>query len=281
MPALGPILTATLKKYGLEGLTSWASNALTLGLSEPEILLQLEEQPAYKTAFPEIEARQKRARDLGISLPPISPDFIIDYRASARQLMRSWGVPVGFWDSNADFGKWIVEDKSLDEMNFVLELASKRVYRAAPEVRQMFDELTGGNGDQALFTFFLDHTRAPTVLEEMVEQAEIGGAARRFGFQLERDRIEELATYNISYGEATQGFASLDETRGLFEESLFEEGVDYTIGEEGVSAVFGLGGGAAEKLKQRAGARTAQTAGSAGGIREERGATSLGGAGRR
>jgi hypothetical protein len=155
------------------------------------------------------------------------------------------------------------------------------VHQAAPEVRGLFDELTGANGDQALFAMFLDPTKAPTVLEDMVQKAEVGGAARRFGFQLETERIDELARYNITYNQATEGFASLDEMRGLFDESLFEEGIDYTAAGEGTAAVFGIGGGAAEKLTRRAQTREAQTKGSAGGIQEERGAISLGGAGRR
>jgi hypothetical protein len=248
---------------------------------EAEFVNALYDHPVFKTAFPEIEARQKRAKDLGISLPPISADDVINYRSSARQLLRSWGVPTGMWDSNADISNWIIGDVSLDELNTRLDLASTRVYTAPPEVRQMFDELTGNNGDQALFAMFLDEKKAPTVLEEMVQQAEAGGAARRFGFDLGRSTIEELARYNIDYGQAVEGFGQLDEMRGLFTESMLEEGVDFEAEREGVEAAFGLGGGATEKLKQRAGARTAQTAGSSGGAREERGATSLGGAGRR
>jgi hypothetical protein len=279
--ALGPQLAALLQRYGLEGLTKWASDALIQGLSQEEIVLQLYDQPTFKTAFPEIEARQQRAKTLGISLPPISADDVLSYRSTARQLLRSYGVPTGLWDSNADIAEWIIGDVSLDELNSRLDIASTRVYQAAPEVRAMFDELTGANGDQALFAMFLDPAKAPTILEDMVQQAEIGGAARRFGFQLERERIEDVARYNISYGQAIEGFASLDEQRGLFEESLFEEGIDYTVSEEGTAAVFGLGGGAAEKLQRRAETRQAQTAGGRGGLTEERGATSLGGAGRR
>jgi len=279
--ALGPMLTTLLKRYGLEGLTNWASDAVVRGLSPEEIEVALYDRPEFKAAFPELEGRQKRASDLGISLPPISAEDVINYRSQARQMMRSWGVPPNMWDTNADIANWIIGDVSLEELASRMELASTRVQQAAPEVRQMFDELTGYRGDQALFTVFLDPTKAPTILEDWVQQAEFGGAARRFGFELERDRIEDVARYNISYGQAIEGFGQLDEMRGLFDESMFEEGIDYEAEEEGVAAAFGLEGGASEKLKRRAEARTAQTAGSAGGTIEERGATSLGGAGRR
>jgi hypothetical protein len=276
-----PELVAILKRYGLDSLSAWAADAVVRGLSEAEVVQQLYDRPEFKAAFPEIEARQKRAADQGISLPPISADDVITYRSSARQMMRSWGVPAGLWDSNADIANFIIGDVSLDELNQRLELGSVRVYRAPPEVRAMFDELTGNHGDQALHALFLDPDKAPTVLEKWVREAEFGGAARRFGFQLERERIEDVARYGISYNQAVEGFASLDEMRGLFDESMFEEGIDFTVGEEGVAAAFGTEGGAAEKLQRRAGTRVAQTKGTSGGVQEERGATSLGGAGRR
>lgn len=280
-PAPSPVaLKALLDRYGLGSLAAWADQVLIQNLSEEEILLQLYDRPEFKAAFPEIEARQKRAMDEGISLRPISAEDVINMRSTYRQMLRSYSAPPGLWDSNDDFFQWIVGDKSPSEVEFQLKLATERVYQAAPEVRQMFDELTGNQGDTALFAFFLDDQKAPAVLEEMVQQAEAGGAARRFGFNLSRPRIEELAAYNVDYGQALTGFAQLDEMRGLFEETLYEA-VDYKAEEEGVEATFGLGPGAAEKLQRRAGERTAQTAGAAGGVREERGATSLGGAGRR
>jgi hypothetical protein len=276
-----PELVSLLKRYGLESMASWAADAVVRGLSEEEIVQQLYDHPTFKAAFPEIEARQKRAETEGISLPPISADDVINYRAGARQLFRSWGVPQGLWDTNADIAEFLVGDVSLDELNQRIERRAVRVTQGAPEVRQMFDELTGYHGDEALFALFLDPERSVTLLDKWVQEAEFGGAARRFGFQVERSRIEDVARYGLTYGQSVEGFASLDEMRGLFDESLFEEGIDYTVGEEGISAAFGLGGGAAEKLEKRAGARTAQTRGATGGIQEERGATSLGGAGRR
>jgi hypothetical protein len=278
---LGAYLDQLLSRTGLESLAPWVLEMILSGASPEQIELDLEDQPAFKAAFPEVAARQARAKELGISLPPISALDVIDYRSQARQMMRSWGVPPGMWDSNADIATWIIGDVSLDELNGRMELASTRVMQAPPEVRAMFDELTGFHGDQALFTMFLDPEKAPPILEDWVQKAEFGGAARRFGFQLERDRIEEAARYNISYGQAIEGFGALDEMRSLFDESIFEEGVDFTVEEEGISAVFGLEGGATEKLKRRAETRTAQTAGGSGGITEERGVTSLGGAGRR
>jgi len=275
-----PTVKALLDRYGLGSLAEWATGVIIDDMSEDEFQNLLYDRPEFKAAFPEIEGRQQRAKQLGISMTPISPEDVIAYRSGYRQLLRSYSVPPNLWDSNADIAEQIIGDKSLDEINAGLELVSKRVHLAAPEVRSMFDELTGNNGDTALFLMFLNPTQAPAALEEMVEQAEIGGAARRFGFNPTRDRIEQLALYNIDYGQATEGFAQLDEVRGLFDESLFEN-VDYSAEEEGASAVFGIGGGAAEKLKQRAETRTAQTAGGSGGLQEERGATSLGGAGRR
>jgi hypothetical protein len=90
-----------------------------------------------------------------------------------------------------------------------------------------------------------------------------------------------LEQQNLTYEEVSQGFSVLDTQRALFEETLGEEGEDYQVGEEGVEAVFGLEGGAAEKLRRRGESRTASTKGGGGIAIEERGATGFGSAGQR
>lgn len=278
--ALGPMLTSLLARYGLASLTRWAEQAIIDGKSPEELELELYDRPEFQAAYPEIELRRKQAQATGISVEPISADQILAYRAQARAMMRSRGLPSSFYSQDADFRDLIVNDVSLDELNGRLQLSVDRVRQAPPQVRSMFDEITGGLGDNALFSLFFDPTKSMDYLEDLVQEAEAGGAARRFGFNLSAIQRNRIADLNIDYSQATEGFAALDAQRGLFEESLYEE-VDFTAEEEGTEAVFGLEGGAEERLRRRAETRTAQTAGGAGGLAEDRGSTGLGGAGRR
>lgn len=276
------IIRQTLALYGLtsERLATWALESLIAGKPIEQILLELEEQPEYKAAFPEIEARRNRGLELGVQFEPIGPSEILAYRSQAKSLMRSFGLPENFYTSNQDFYDFIVGDVSMAELNDRLTMASQRVANAPFEVRAAFSEIFGPAGDQALYTLFVDIDRALPQLEEMVQTAESSGAAARLGFGLDPADAARMAAANISYEEAIKGFRTLDIQRGLFDETLYET-EDFTVGSQGINAAFGLEGGAAEELTRRGESRRAETGGSAGGAAEERGATSLGVAGRR
>jgi hypothetical protein len=269
------LLRGTFARYGLggEALATWALESLISGKGIDQILLELEERPEFKQAFPEIEARRARSAETGIQLSPISPAEILEYRTAARQLMASYGLPANFYSQNQDFFDLIVGDTSMSELNDRLETASRRVAFAPPEVREMFSEMYGHAGDQALFTLFTDVERSLPSLQEMTEAAEAGGAARRYGFGLNRAEAELMASYNIDYDAAVQGFGKLYEDRGLFNETL-TEGDDFTVGQQGVAAAFGLEG--QDALRRRGEARRAATAGFAGGGFQEEGASGLG-----
>lgn len=269
------LLRETFARYGLggESLATWALEQLIAGKGIDQILLELEERPEFKAAFPEIDARRRKSAETGIQLAPISPAEILEYRTQAKALMASYGLPASFYAENADFADFIVGDVSMSELNDRLESASRRVVQAPPEIRAVFGEIYGHAGDQALFTLFTDVERSLPSLQEMVQTAEAGGAARRFGFGLTKQQAELMASYNIDYDTAVQGFGQLYNDRGLFEETLYES-ADYTVGEQGVAAAFGLEG--QDALAKRGEARRAATAGFAGGGFQDTGAQGLG-----
>jgi hypothetical protein len=269
-----------LKRYGLERLAGWLSIHVIADSSIEEIMLDLYDQPEFKEVFPEIEARRKRAAETGLNLQPITPEDILSYRVEARQLMRSYGLSPSFADNNTALSGLIVNDVSMAELDFRLQTASQRVANAPPQVRSIFTELFGAGGDDALFSMFVDPDIATTVLEDRVSQAEVGGAARRFGYDLGRGTLEEVADYRPSYDQALQAFAAIRSEDNLFQETILEEGVDLQAEEEGVRAAFAIDADAAEAIERRAEQRTAETGGGAGGLQEQRGSTGLGGAGR-
>jgi hypothetical protein len=277
------LIRMTLANYGLTSprLADWALEMLIAGKPIETILLDLEQQPEYKAAFPEIEARRNRALAEGLQIDPINPAIILEYRTRARALMRSFGVPQDMWDTNEDFAPFIVGDVSMDELNSRLRRASERVYQAPPEVRAVFFDLFGIDGDTALFAMNLDATKSEPILENMVQMAEAGGAAKRMGFGLTPAEMTRMEAANLTYDQMISGFRELDTRRGLFDETLAEEGQDFTVGSQGISAQFGLEGGAAEALTQRAGARQAETKGSSQAAQSEVGVIGLGEAGRR
>jgi hypothetical protein len=278
---LGPIMTQILNRYGLSGMGTWLSQRITEGATLEEIEIELYDRPEFKAAFPEIEARRALAQQQGVNLRPLSPDEILDYRTQARGLMRSMGLPPSFYTANAAFFELLVNDVSLDELQWRLDNATARVAQAPPEVRAVFGELFGGAALDAIYALFVDPDRAVPELENILQTAEAGGAARRFGFDLTQSQMTRLEQQNLTYGQLTQGFAALDVTRSLFDETLYEEVDDFEVGEEGIAGAFGLEGGAAERLERRGQTRAAQTQGSSGGAIDQYGASGFGVAGQR
>lgn len=274
---------SVMAQWGLDvdSLIDWADEKIRAGESIDKILFDLERRPEFDAAFPEIKARRERAAAQGIQLAPIGPAEILQYRVQGKQLMRSFGLPEIFWDENRNFFELIVNDVSLDELNSRLELSSQRVVHAPQEVRGVFEDLFGNayDADRALYLLFTDPDQALPALEEMVQRAEAGGAARRLGFGLSAEETSRLAGANLEYEQLLEGFGKLDVTRGLFDETLYED--NFEVGREGIEAAFGLAGGAAETLTRRGEARKAETSGAAGAAEEERGLTGLGEAGQR
>lgn len=278
-------LKNTLAIYGLGGpsLSQWALDSIIAGKGVAQILLELEQRPEFKAAFPEIELRRNLPPgnlNQNLQIEPLSPQMILDYRTKARAVMRSYGLPPRFWDENHNFQDLIVQGVSLDELNQRMEQGSKRVYQAPPEVRAVFEEAFGTDGDLALFQLFVDPERAIPELENMVQIAEAGGAARRMGFGLTLGEMQRMEAANITYEQAVEGFRNLDERRLLFEESLYER-TDMTVGDQGVGAAFGIGGGDVTELERRAEEREASTRGKGGVASGNEGVSGLGAAGRR
>lgn len=279
--AIGPLLQDLLTRYGLSTLAPWVSDQIVRGNTMDQIVLQLYDRPEFKAVFPEIEARRKLAQDSGLNMAPISVDDVLNYRAQARSMMQSYGLPPTFYSNNAAFSDLIVNDVSLDELSWRLENVSARVHNAPPEVRQTFDQLFGDGSDAAMFALFVDADKAMPELENMIQQAEAGGAGLRMGFALTPASMARLEQTNLSYNQFLEGFTVLDATRGLYEETILEEVEDLDALEEGIAGVFGLEPGAQQQVNRRAEERVTSTKGHSGGALTEQGATGLGGAGRR
>lgn len=275
------IIRETLRLLGLasEPLIQWAYDSLVAGNSIDQVLLELEERPEFKAAFPEIEARRRMGQELGVTFEPIGPGEILQYRTQAKALMHTFGLPESFYSNNSNFYELIINDVSLEELNSRLELSSRRVANAPPEVRSVFEEVFGTDSDQALFLAFTNTGTTLPALEDMVQMAEAGGAARRLGFGLSQAEMTRIADINVSYDQAVQGFAELGQRRSLFDETISER-QDLTVGGEGVSAAFNIGT-EGQAVEERAKSRAAETAGGTGSLLEQRGISGLGEAGKR
>lgn len=199
--------------------------------------------------YPEWKARREAGN-------PIAIKAIVEYRAMAKSLFRSAGLPEGFWDAPDDFSKLIVNDVSPAELQTRIMDGYVRVANAPQEVKDALEQYYGV-GAGGLAAYFLDEQRALPVLQRQVAAAEIGGFGAHTGFgAVSVTEAERLASEGITGDQAEQGFSQLASTRELF--NPLDRGED-TIGrDEQLGAVFEGNANARRRIAERQRRRVAQ-----------------------
>lgn len=249
------VIRSVLNQYGLGALADWAWSEIVAGASEAQVLLDLQQQQAFKDAFPEIAKMQQNG------MTPLSPGEIITYRTQAAQMMRAAGLPEGFWDQPTDFANLIVNNVSLNELTDRINLARAATYEVPQDVR---DELarygiTGGD----LAANFLDPTVAEPLLKQKFLAAQIGGAATRTGYGSVMGDNEYLASLGVGADQAQAGFTNLAGQKELFG-ILPGEQTTGVSREEQLAAQFAGDSDAQRKILRKAETREAEFAGGGG-----------------
>ena len=269
---------ALLADYGLDDLIAIVDQWIRGGMSIDEAMLQLRDPKTdagriFDARFPAIQLRR------ATGLAPISPAEYVAYERQATQILRSAGLPQGFYDSREDFTNLLAGDVSIGELNQRINDGFVAVSRAPAEVRDAFGSFFGANGDAALASFFLDQSKSLPILQEIVDTAQVGGAARQFGFGIDRGRADQIRQTGVGFEQARSGFGTLAALKPVFEETI-SEAVDLTAEGIGTDAVFGLDQGqGARTVQRRVDERVAAGSGlSGGGAAGERGGFGLGSA---
>jgi len=204
--AIGPQMAAVLKRYGLEGLTDWASNALIQGKSEEEIMLDLYDQQAFKTRFAGMFARQ------GAGYPPISIDSYLEYEDMASSLGTTWGMKL----SKAEVDNLVANNVSAKELEQRFTIAATAVYEDDSFVRDSLTRLFGVSQEN-LMRYWMDPKATLGSLQQQYKMGEIAGAAMRTGFgQITASQAQRLQGAGVSEETAVSGFADLRKSMELF-----------------------------------------------------------------
>jgi hypothetical protein len=248
-----------LEAAGLGSLIGWYESKLIEGASPAEIALLLQEQPAFKNRFKAIAARKE------MGLPALSPSEVLRYEQEARGLLRASGLPEGFYDHFDDFADFLIADVSIPELAERVQQGYDRVREAAQEVKDAFYDFFGVSGPDALAAFFLDPERAVPLLKTFVGAAGVGGAAKMFGFNMDRGRAERLARASMDETKTRAAFSALVEDRALFSESFHGENTDLRMEFEGLDAAAGISEQALRMIEERRQLRLSRLGGRGGG----------------
>lgn len=218
-------------QYGLGTLAPKIFDFIKQGYSSDTISLLLQETPEYKQRFIANQARQKA----GLAVLP--PSQYLATESAYRQVLQSAGMPVGFYDTPADFTNWIAGDVSPTEVQSRAQEASA-VVNANPEVKQAMQQLYGvSEGDIA--AYFLDPSKAEPILRKREQAAEIAAAGLQRGFGLSQ-YAEQFAAQGITTAQAQQGYSQLAQEFRPMQELAQIYGTTWTQG-EGELSIFAPG----------------------------------------
>jgi hypothetical protein len=265
-------LKSLLSRVGLSELEGAVEGIITGGTVDLNdsgaILFALREQPAYQKRFAANTARVKAG------LPELDPSTYVGLEEAYRQLMRSNGLPEGFYDQSDDFRRLIESDVSPAELQERVESGYRAVRDADPAVKRQMQELYGVSEGQ-LTAYFLDPDKAAPLLTRQARAAQVAARGRELaGMQLTAMSAEDLIARGFSPEEAQAAFTRQGQLAGLYQEMGGEEMLSEA---EKLGATFGYDINAQQRLERRraqrvgefqAGGQFARTTGATSGAIE-------------
>lgn len=268
------ILNQFLSDYGLAALGDWAWQKMLRGESIEQISLEMRDTPTYQARFP---AMQQLAKD-GHAM---SEAEYIAQEKSYTNIMHSYGLPSGFYDSPQDFAKFMTGNVSPAELNDRVKEYTAAVMgdtETLNQLRLLYDEVGhDGNPVGDLLAHYLDPTVAQPLLTQQLQAAQFASASSRSGFgQLTAAEAEQYgARAGTTAREGEQGFGALVNNRELMD-ALPGEAADRISREEQLGAAFGGNSTAVKKIEDRRRLRVAEGSGGGSFSTTQRGARGLG-----
>lgn len=198
------LLRSTLEQWGLSSLEQDVRGYLETGDSVDVAIMKLRETETYKRRF---KANQDR---IAKGIAPLSEAEYISTENTYRQLMRSYGLPEGFYDSQDDFQRFLANDVSPQELRDKVVLAAERYINAPTDVKDQFIRF-GMTPSEAIATILDPQVAEPLIRQRVTAIGLAAEAARAFG-ERERlgiDRAMELAQIGVTEGEARKAFGDL------------------------------------------------------------------------
>lgn len=186
--------------YGLKDLAPLIVNYLKEGYSPDTVSILLQNSPEYKQRFAGNDARLKAG------LPVLSPAEYLATERAYGQVLQKYGLPQGFYDTPADYNKWIGMDVSPTEIDTRAKEASDFIHQADPNELAFFKQhYTTGD----MIAYALDPTRADPLVGKAFTASQIGGKAADNGIGIDQSMAERLANNGVNEAQAQTGFGQI------------------------------------------------------------------------
>lgn len=128
---------------------------------------------------------------------------------SYHRILAEAGLPAGFYNDPSDFGNWIANNVSPDEIRDRVGMAMTAVRQVDPTARDLLTKFYGVTpGDLA--SYFLDQKRALPVLERQFKAANVAAFASRAGLKVGlATRYEDLVDRGLTVEQAAMGYGTV------------------------------------------------------------------------
>lgn len=250
-------LISLFASYGLESLAGRIIDMVKQGFSADTMTVMLQKTPEYETRF---AANKKRVAN---GMAALSPKEYIEAERSYRAVMKSSGMPGGFYDSRTDYQKFLENDLSPAELNERVgawQDVAKSDSNTLGELRRLY-----GMDAAHYAAYLMDPTRATPLLKKQAQAVQFAGAASRHGFSINRSMADLYGqNLGVTSEAAEKGWAAVQEVQDPTEKIGNIYGDSYSV-EDAASEVFGGNADAAAKRKKIASKERATFSGSSRG----------------
>lgn len=259
--------------------SGWLANQIQAGVdTDDELYLAIEQTDVFRQRYGAIVEQRRRAAEG----EPIQPMTVADVRRTEdqfRSVARYYDLPRSMYDHYTDFQEMILEGITPEQFEASAARSYAAIQAAPPEVRQVFAEWFGPQGDSVLAAYWMQPDKVTANAGRIVDTAIAGGISRQYGFGIDRQTADTLAYRGVTPNDLAAGYSQIQAQADLFRESI-SESRDLTQAREGVAAQFNLpGGGQAQRdLRQRVQGRIAQFQGGGAALTRATGVVGVGAA---
>jgi hypothetical protein len=236
-------LQQVFKSYGIETLAPQILKMIQEGLSSDTISIQLQNTKEYKQRFAANDARIKAG------LPALSPAEYISTERSYRQVMTEAGLPVGFYDTPADFQKFLEKDISPTEVKGRVDAVAEAINQAPAETVNYFKQFYN-TGD--MIAYALDPSKAKPLIDKRIKAAEAAATAAANGTNLSQTNAEVIGQAGASLSDIQNGLGFIAQEQRTTDKLSQIYGGDNVTQDDLVQEVFQGNGAAASKRKKLA-----------------------------
>lgn len=200
------LLSQTLKDWGLSSLLPYVQSYLAKGYDSTTINLYLQDTPEWHARFAGNDLRKAKG------LPVLSPAQYIANEEQYRNILQSYGLPPGFYDSHDDFNKFIGNDVSPAEVQTRAQIAHDTYFAAPEQMRALWSSYGFSHGDG--IAAILDPNVGTQILQDRATQVQIGATAQMNGFQLSQGRAQQMQEHGTTLSQAQKAYGQIAQSFG-------------------------------------------------------------------